>query len=182
MARLKTPPGWTSNGALPRVDIDNATPEALKLLDEDLLQLTDPSGAYTLDVGWYPAGDKSGRYIGQLIKSDEWDSPIEQVETTYQSIVQKWLNSRIADVQLKLGEFGAFTKRVGLFVYPNIRMGNRAQRRAANRSQPKPKVIPTFLSRRPTAPNQTPSTSALRTLHANTSTALAVQLGAELRL
>ena len=179
MTKMKVPKGWNVAGELPKVDLACCSPDELAQLDEDLLHLTDPSGAYILDVGWYPSGDPTGRYVAHLVHHADWGSPVTSIESSDAHSVERWLQGRIADVQLRSGRPGAFTTKVGVFIYAKP-TGNRAQRRATGRATKKPKIIPAFLSPRAPAPNPTAaqnSQDSVRPVYRNTSRALAVALG-----
>jgi len=146
--------GWTVRGDLPKVDFSRATDSDLDLLDEDLLQVIDASRTYTLDVGWYPAASRAGQFVCRLIRSDNWESPLQQLETSNRETVRQWINQTVQEVQALVGQPGQFSDRIGLFI--------KIKRRAA-RSAPKP--IPTPLTRTPTVSspvdNRLPSAGTL---------------------
>ena len=137
-------PRWTARGDIPReLNPQTATDEQLELLDEDMLQMVDPTGTYTLDVGWYPAATRSGRFICRAVRSEDWDRPFDQTETPNIKSVWKWLKQQIDEVNLRVGQIGSFTANVGLFVYGKAPSTSRAKKKkpAARR----PRVIQTFL-------------------------------------
>lgn len=139
-------PRWTSRGDIPDIDPQTANDDQLELLDEDMLQLVDPSGLYTIDVGWYPAATRNGRFICRVIKANDWDRPADHVETASIKLVWKWLRQQIDEVTKCLGEVGTFTTRVGLFIYPRV-----ASKSAKKSRSPRtPRIIPTYV--RPVAP------------------------------
>src|SRR5712691_4501221 len=130
-------PGWTVRGDIPQeFDPQAATDEQLELLDEDMLQMVDPTGTYTLDVGWYPAATRSGRFICRVVRYEDWDRPIAQLETTNTKIVWKWLRQQINEVDMRVGQSGAFATTIGLFVPPPNTSRAKKMRPAAR----KPKV------------------------------------------
>ena len=91
-------------GDLPDVDPANAQEDDLDLLDEDMLQLVDATGTFTLDVGWYPAGSRDGRFILRAISSSDWRDPLEEVETRDRAKVLPWLNAWIEEIKARLGQ------------------------------------------------------------------------------
>lgn len=91
------PSGWTVRGQLPDVNPQTADEDQLELLDEDLLQIIDPTGAMTLDVGWYPAASRSGAFVCRAVISDQWDEPVVELETQSSKNVSEWLEKWIAD-------------------------------------------------------------------------------------
>ncbi|MGC4018598.1 MAG: hypothetical protein QM793_04785 [Muricomes sp.] len=56
------------------VDFSKTFSEQLDSLTEDLLQVKYGKG-YLLDMGWYPEYEPDGRFVVQLIKSENWDEP-----------------------------------------------------------------------------------------------------------
>lgn len=187
MPRPKAP-RWTVRGDMPHeLDPQTATDEQLGLLDEDMLQMIDPTGSYTLDVGWYPAATRSGRFICRVVRSEDWDRPLAQLETPNMKIVWRWLKQQIDEIDLRVGQIGMFTDNVGLFVY--LKVAKSARTKKMRPAARKPKVIPTFL--------MTPSVSdpmprldrvysgqgpAPMTTNPSTSATMAVGLGAGLPL
>ena len=181
-------PRWTTRGDIPHeLDPQTATDEQLELLDEDMLQMVDPAGTYTLDVGWYPAATRSGRFICRVVRSEDWDRPLDQLETPNIKIVWKWLKQQINDVVLRVGQSGTFNANVGLFIY--LKVANASRRKKVRPGARKPTVIPTFL--RPTslpASDSTPLFDRLfsgqepapTTTNPSTSATMAVGLGAGL--
>lgn len=138
-------PRWTARGDIPREIIpETATDEQMDLLDEDMLQMVDRTGIYTLDVGWYPAGTRSGRFVCRVVRCEDWDRPLDQVETSDTKIVWRWLKQQIDEVSLRVGQTGMFTDKVGLFIQLNVAKTSRAKKKrpAARRL----KVIQTFLT------------------------------------
>ena len=141
-------PRWIARGEIPReLNPQIAADEQLELLDEDMLQMVDPTGTYALDVGWYPAATRGGRFICRVVRSDDWDRPLDQMETPEIKTVWKWLKQQINEVGLRLGQTGMFTPNVGLFVYLKVAKTARAKKmRPATR---RPRVIRTFLMTSP---------------------------------
>ena len=178
-------PRWTIRGELPDFDPQAAPDTQLELFDEDMIQLVDPTGTYTVDVGWYPAGTRNGHFICRVVRAEDWERPFEQIETPSIKTVWKWLRHQIDAVNTRLGETGAFTPNVGLFIYPTARKKPHSKKRAKG---PKTaRVVPTYV--RPTstpAHNPTPLLSGEgpvpTTTNTSTSTAVAIGLGAELEL
>lgn len=137
-------PRWTKRGDIPReLNPQTATDEQLELLDEDMLQMVDPTGTYTLDVGWYPAATRSGRFICRVVRSEDWDRPLDQLETSNIKIAWKWLKQQINEVALRVGQTGTFTANVGLFIY--MKVANTSRAKKMRPATLRPKVIPTFL-------------------------------------
>ena len=100
------PNGWTGRGDLPDVEPRTASEEQLDALDEDLVQLVHSSGEFVLDVGWYPAASRSGRYICRAVIGQDWSAPLGELATQSRADVLQWLNdwySRVADI---FGEHG----------------------------------------------------------------------------
>ena len=50
-------------------------------LHEDLLQLRHERAGLVIDLGWYPDGDRNGRYVLLLVRGQEWDAPLERAES-----------------------------------------------------------------------------------------------------
>ena len=57
-----------------RIDPSIPLEEQTQELREDLLQADYPQG-YTLDLGWYPENDPSGRFKIQVIRGSDWQAP-----------------------------------------------------------------------------------------------------------
>lgn len=181
-------PRWTVRGDIPQeLNPQTAADEQLELLDEDMLQMVDPTGTYALDVGWYPAATRSGRFICRMVRSEDWDRPLDQLETPKIKIIWKWLKQQINEVNLRVGQTGMFTSNVGLFIYLKVAKTARAKKtRPAVR---RPKVIRTFLMT-PPAGNPMPRPDRLfsgqgpapMTTNPSTSAAMTVGLGAGLPL
>lgn len=55
-------------------DFDKPPCMQTECLTEDLLQVS--YGEYTLDIGWYPEYDESGRIIVLIVRHYLWDAPI----------------------------------------------------------------------------------------------------------
>lgn len=130
----KVPKGWTVRGELPKSVPATAVESELDVLDEDLIQVVDPSNQYTLDVGWYPAASRTGQYICRLVRDDNWLSPIEQLETRNREIVRQWLIHGIEEIHARLGQPGEFSTRVGVFISRRIRSV------AGRRKMPRPPI------------------------------------------
>ncbi|QTF08841.1 hypothetical protein HC231_13685 [Brenneria izadpanahii] len=62
---------------LSSIDFYKTIDEQLMVLDEDLLLLTFKSG-YIVDVGWYPAFEKDGRFVISEIIDGNWNEPAYQ--------------------------------------------------------------------------------------------------------
>jgi hypothetical protein len=64
---------------------------------EDLLRLTNSKYNIILDLGWYPNGDRKGKYELCLVKDYKWEDPLEVFETRdIKAVVDKieyWTNS-----------------------------------------------------------------------------------------
>ena len=63
-----------------RVDARRALHEQLDELKEDLIQVEYADQHLLLDVGWYPSFSADGRFVVQLIKQQDWHSPLFQLE------------------------------------------------------------------------------------------------------
>src|SRR5712664_808429 len=149
----KAPKGWTVRGDLPKVDLGTANDAELDLLDEDLVQVVEPGGQYTLDVGWYPAGSREGRYICRLVRAEEWESPLEQLETNSREAVRQWLVRGVEDIQRRLGSPGQFVTRIGVFI--SARRAGRGRRAA------KEQINPLLISPRISSPTHTQVPSSM---------------------
>lgn len=183
MPRPKAP-NWKTRGDIPDVDPQSARDDQLDLFDEDMLQMVDPTGIYTVDVGWYPAATRDGRFVCRVVRSDDWDRPLDQMETSNIKLIWKWLRREIGEINMRIGQAGGFTTRIGLFVYQTAARKAGSKRRAATRG---PTVVPTYL--RPIAhTEQTPTPffagegNLQTTTNPSTSAAMAVGLGAGLPL
>jgi hypothetical protein len=165
------PRRWTVRGELPNLDPLSAEEADLALLDEDLIQVSDPSGAYTIDVGWYPAAQRDGRFVCRIVRSSEWDSPIEQVETGSKDAVRQWLKRSVDTVQSLLGRQGEFSAQVGLFIYAKTTKTRRKQGRPTKRSVP---VTPTIRS--PSNTREPMTRDSIRQLSSSATTPLQLQL------
>jgi hypothetical protein len=119
----KLPKHWTTRGDIPNVNARTATGDDWMALDEDMLQISDASGQYTIDVGWYPAGSPDGQFVGRIIAADDWERPLEKLETPDRDTLRGWLAHAIADVRSRLGQPGEFSNRVGVFLYARPRAG-----------------------------------------------------------
>jgi len=104
MPLLNIPESWTVRGEIPAMDAAAASEDELALFDEDMLQVVDESGAFTLDVGWYPAGNPDGRFILRAVLSNDWESPLEEVETQERANVTHWLEAWLQEIRSRLGE------------------------------------------------------------------------------
>ena len=164
----KVPKGWTVRGNLPKVELDSATDIQLDLLDEDLVQVRDPSGSYALDVGWYPAASKNGQFVCRLVRADDWDSPVEQLETTNREVVRRWLKRGVEEIQTRIGTPGEFSARIGLFIFVK-----RGRNQKAAKARPKPLAISPTIS----SPTQThrDARSSASTINSSTTTPWRVQ-------
>lgn len=88
---IDTPEGWKSSGHL------------VWALDEDIMQVSDPSGHYALDVGWYPSCNPDGQFVCRVIVDGDWELPREQLETTDVRAVIAWLRRWYEEVPALLG-------------------------------------------------------------------------------
>jgi hypothetical protein len=64
-------------------------------LEEDLIQISDPEGAFTVDVGWYPAGHADGEFICRLVEARDWDEPLEAYSTRELADVVNWVDATL---------------------------------------------------------------------------------------
>lgn len=62
------------------IDARRALHEQLDELKEDLIQVDYPDQRLLLDVGWYPSFSADGRFLVQLIKQQDWHSPMLRLE------------------------------------------------------------------------------------------------------
>lgn len=66
------------------------------VLNEDLLKLKYTKFDLILDLGWYPNGDKEGKYVLELILNCNWKKPLEIFESRRtKEVVEKielWTN------------------------------------------------------------------------------------------
>lgn len=51
-------------------------------LQEDLAQLRNDERGLLVDVGWYPAGRREGRYAIAVLFENDWDRPVSRFMTT----------------------------------------------------------------------------------------------------
>ncbi len=86
------PEGWTVHGDLPEFDAERVDEQQLEQLDEDLLQLANAADDLVLDVGWYPAASRTGRFVCRAVQSSDWNAPLEEFETRDLADVQQWLS------------------------------------------------------------------------------------------
>src|SRR6516162_1993266 len=100
---MTIPQGWQVHGELPSVEFDAASGPAREVFDEDILQVADASGTYTIDVGWYPAQSPKGQFVGKVILGDRWDVPEETFETRSLVAVKDWLSSAVEYVRGMVG-------------------------------------------------------------------------------
>lgn len=101
---LHIPSGWRVVGALPEISGDEISERDLDLLEEDLVQITDPDGAFTLDVGWYPASQANGEFVCRMVESNDWDMPLEEYSTRRLVDVAEWIHIAVSNVVDRLGE------------------------------------------------------------------------------
>jgi hypothetical protein len=144
----KVPKRWAVRGELPVANPE--MPEAdLELLDEDLVQITDPSGTYVVDVGWYPAGQRNGRFVCRIMRANDWERPVEQVELASLGDTRQWIKRSIEQVQWRLGRQGDFSKQVGVWIYRFLPGG-----RVKKTGKPTKRAAPTLPDLR--SPNVSP--------------------------
>jgi len=120
MAQPSIPTGWTVRGHLPEIDAATARAEDLELLDEDILQISDPTGTYVLDIGWYPAASRDGHFVCHAALSDAWDEPIEEIETKNRVDVMQWLARWIEEVKDRIGTEGSLSDEALLTVQLDV--------------------------------------------------------------
>jgi hypothetical protein len=107
---LNIPTGWRVRGALPEFSGDDVGNQDLDALEEDLIQISDPQGAFTLDVGWYPAGQAIGQFVCRLVEARDWDVPLEEYSTKDLPEVAEWINTTAMQVAGRLGEPAELTQ------------------------------------------------------------------------
>ncbi len=91
--RIQT--GWTVRwNDFTEYDMALHGPEDAFELHEDLLQLYHERTGLTIDLGWYPSYDPEGHYLLLLVKDQNWERPLERVETRAKAEViarvEKW--------------------------------------------------------------------------------------------
>jgi hypothetical protein len=96
------PPGWTVVvgsvwGAMCMNPDDANEDDMLDFFDEDIFCMRHEYLGLTLDVGWYPAGDKEGHFGCKAIQGDIWDGPIDELNTRSPLAVWKWLSDWVSD-------------------------------------------------------------------------------------
>lgn len=114
------PAGWTARGDLPDIDPSTADELHLEMLDEDLLQIEDSAKAYVLDVGWYPAASREGKFLCRVVFADNWDEPLEETELRNRSAVVSWIQEAIAGINDHRGEPGEISTHVVFSVVVNV--------------------------------------------------------------
>lgn len=76
-------------------DVDTCGAQDSFELHEDLLQLCHEKAHLTIDLGWYPSYDISGRYVLLLVRDFKWDCPLEQIYTKSKkevvACIEKWV-------------------------------------------------------------------------------------------
>lgn len=58
-------------------------------LHEDLIQIEFIRG-YIMDIGWYPEHNIEGQFIGLLIRNNDWEKPIYNIETNNIGAIVDW--------------------------------------------------------------------------------------------
>lgn len=65
-------------------------------LHEDLLQLRHGGTGLVIDLGWYPSGDRNGRYVLLLVRGRDWDEPLERAESRSKGeiigLIEHWMS------------------------------------------------------------------------------------------
>jgi hypothetical protein len=88
------PAGWTSIGSLPSDEaLSAATSDRPWSLKEDLWQARSANDRFTLDVGWYPEFDPTGRFVCLVVEGGSWETPSERFETRSAAEVAQWVRS-----------------------------------------------------------------------------------------
>lgn len=85
---LRIPPGWeVTHNRFWEIDPDpelrlDGLPggDPLELFTQDLLQLSNRRLDLLLDLGWAPEADPEGRFHLQLIRAEQWDAPLLELE------------------------------------------------------------------------------------------------------
>jgi len=95
---LRIQTGWTVQwNNFTQYDMSLHGPEDAFELHEDLLQLYHEKADLTIDLGWYPSYDVSGHYLLLLVKNQNWNRPLEAVETKSKaeviSRIEKWVDN-----------------------------------------------------------------------------------------
>lgn len=107
--RPQVPEGWEVLGEFPDVNPATATDEQLDLLTEDLFQARLGASKFVLDIGWHPEADRGGRYTGRLIEADDWENPVEELQTTDRGEILGWAEETMETVSERMGEAAAIT-------------------------------------------------------------------------
>lgn len=60
----------------------------LGILREDMFQVSYISG-HTIDIGWYPSFEASGKFRVFLVHNNDWEHPLEDIKVqTYPDLVE----------------------------------------------------------------------------------------------
>jgi hypothetical protein len=113
MSLPQIPEGWRALGDLPDVEATTAHEDDLELFSEDTVQLIDPTATYILDIGWYPAESRNGRFVCRLVYRREWDEPLEELSTRSSAVARSWLAQRLSDVSSLFGQPDRLQERIG---------------------------------------------------------------------
>ncbi len=84
--------GWKGGGSLPPFYKD-ISEISKNWMVEDLFQIE--KRGIIIDIGWLPHQDISGNFVGYIIKSYDWDNPIECFITRSPKELNSWLNRAI---------------------------------------------------------------------------------------
>jgi len=112
--------GWVIRGGLPEISASGPGDVDADLLDEDLLQALDQTGRLTLDAGWVPAGDVTGHFLCQAIFEDNWDEPIDELETQDHSEVIRWFENWMSRSEDVLGRDGEISNEAIISIFVPI--------------------------------------------------------------
>jgi hypothetical protein len=119
--RPSVPIGWEVRGEFPDVDPATVTEEQLDLLTEDLYQTRLEGNKFVLDIGWHPEADRGGRYTGRLIEANDWENPVEELQTNNRGEVLAWAEETMEAVSARMGEADTFSdETVMSFIVPAL--------------------------------------------------------------
>ncbi|HEX7446116.1 MAG TPA: hypothetical protein VF306_01150 [Pirellulales bacterium] len=81
------------------VDLQRPLGEQLDELKEDLIQAEYHDLDVVLDVGWYPSFSPDGRFVVQLVKAQDWRSPLLRLETNELACLRDFIGKAVAEVE-----------------------------------------------------------------------------------
>lgn len=66
---------------LDELDVSKPIRDQIEILKEDLIQVRFRENI-VLDVGWYPSFSRRGRFVVEVVKDCDWESPVCRYEAT----------------------------------------------------------------------------------------------------